>query len=671
MENKQRKSGTISFQPRARLIKLLGEELISDDVVAISELVKNAYDADATDVKVIFHSVSEPEGEIIVRDDGCGMDLETLLGCWMQPAASAKGRKNKTTSRRGRRLLGEKGVGRFAVDKLASRLRLVTNCRGSTNALVAEFDWDAFADDFRMLSDIKCRWHKTKDRVSKSSHGTELRMSGLRGRWNERMFRRMSARLCRLLSPFRDRDEFTITLESDDFPDYSGELRQGILDAAPYCIDAEFDGTTAIQLKINKGRAIKHPWNGSAALECGPVRMRIFAFDLESDALKKIGPTNEIRGWMKEWSGISIYRDAFRLWPYGEPHDDWLRLDQRRVNNPVVRLSNNQVVGFIDISRQANPGLVDQTNREGLVHNRALDDLRRFSLYVLQAIENERQRYRRGDLSGHGTNGSRPKAGVQQVGKSTGNGAMRAGRTDTEINQLLVGYSELAAVGSAALDMGAAVSPQLESLRTSCAHLRKQVKGKGSRPVHQQIAEMEEKISAIERRLSVIKPLEKNGQRRSRTIDVAAETLSFAQTMTPVLESRGIRLDVKQSDKALVRTCVTPQDFHRVLYILCANSLDWLHGVDEPGIRIINTADESNYTLTFSDNGPGVAFDDAERIFEPNVSCKEKGRGMGLAIANQIIKNNAGQIRLITDGRRRGANFSIHFPRKGGRVKRR
>ena len=53
-----------------------------------------------------------------------------------------------------------------------------------------------------------------------------------------------------------------------------------------------------------------------------------------------------------EWTGVSIYRDGFRVWPYGEPHDDWLRLDQRRVNNPVEQLSNNQVIGFIDIARR-------------------------------------------------------------------------------------------------------------------------------------------------------------------------------------------------------------------------------------------------------------------------------------------------------------------------------
>ena len=82
--------GLVAFRPRARLLKLIGAELISDDVLAIMELVKNAHDADASEAVISFHSTSRPDGEIVVRDDGSGMDLDTLLGLWMQPASTSK-----------------------------------------------------------------------------------------------------------------------------------------------------------------------------------------------------------------------------------------------------------------------------------------------------------------------------------------------------------------------------------------------------------------------------------------------------------------------------------------------------------------------------------------------------------------------------------------------------
>jgi len=84
------RSGQVVFRPRARLLKLIGAELISDDVVAVTELVKNAYDADATNVVVSFRRVSSVGGEIEVRDDGTGRDLDTLRNYWMEPASSFK-----------------------------------------------------------------------------------------------------------------------------------------------------------------------------------------------------------------------------------------------------------------------------------------------------------------------------------------------------------------------------------------------------------------------------------------------------------------------------------------------------------------------------------------------------------------------------------------------------
>ena len=85
------RSGYAIFRPRARLLKLIGAELISDEIVAITELVKNAHDADATTVTISFQGTATGDGRVVVVDDGCGMDIETVLGCWMEPAGSAKG----------------------------------------------------------------------------------------------------------------------------------------------------------------------------------------------------------------------------------------------------------------------------------------------------------------------------------------------------------------------------------------------------------------------------------------------------------------------------------------------------------------------------------------------------------------------------------------------------
>src|SRR5262247_3979994 len=100
------RSGSIAFQPRARLLKLIGAELISDEVVAVTELVKNAYDADASKVVISFSNVAAAGGAITIEDDGTGMDLDTVLGVWMEPGATSKVDGTRRTAGRRRRVLG-------------------------------------------------------------------------------------------------------------------------------------------------------------------------------------------------------------------------------------------------------------------------------------------------------------------------------------------------------------------------------------------------------------------------------------------------------------------------------------------------------------------------------------------------------------------------------------
>src|SRR3989454_10644129 len=154
----------------------------------------------------------------------------------------------------------------------------------------------------------------------------------------------------------------------------------------------------------------------------------------------------EVRAWLREWSGVNVYRDGFRIWPYGEPHDDWLRLDQRRVNNPVVRLSNNQVVGFVEISRDRNPELHDQTNREGLLHNEAFEDLRRFIHLVLEIVEGDRQTIRH-----PGSDEGRATPPAKSISGRNGNGHASCAIAGAGLPARHVeGWSELAAAGQAA-----------------------------------------------------------------------------------------------------------------------------------------------------------------------------------------------------------------------------
>jgi HSP90 family molecular chaperone len=124
----------LAFKVKPRLLTLLGDQLIRDANLAVFELVKNAYDADATECSVTLDpSNGQSSGRIVIQDDGVGMDAETLRNVWMMIATdfrAAQRQHNVRSERFGRYPLGEKGLGRLSVHKLGRDIELITRVRG-------------------------------------------------------------------------------------------------------------------------------------------------------------------------------------------------------------------------------------------------------------------------------------------------------------------------------------------------------------------------------------------------------------------------------------------------------------------------------------------------------------------------------------------------------------
>jgi signal transduction histidine kinase len=680
MDTSRVESGSAIFQPRARLLKLIGAELISDEIVALAELVKNAHDADASMVTITFNSANGPDGEIVIHDDGNGMDRDTLLRHWMEPAGTTKAGPDGRFTKSGRRVLGEKGVGRFAADKLARKLELISCKAGHDKEIHAAFDWDEFDSDSRMLSDIECRWEVR--RAEHFGHGTLLRLTRLRTSWNERMFKRVSTRLSRLPSPFETGNGFRIQINCNEYPQYSGELRSDFLKVSPHHIDAEFDGAESVDVNLNGAHSVRHLWNGTGDLRCGPVRIRLFAFDLESNAIAKIGPPGDVRAWLREWSGVSIYRDAFRVWPYGEPHDDWLRLDQRRVNNPVVRLSNNQLLGFVEISSERNPDLRDQTNREGLINNRAFQDLRRLVYFLLQILEAERQsiRHPRSSLQSPAVTKSSatdtlgeivaraPRQLRGELNRVARNLKQEAIRREERYDRLIEGYSDLAALGQAAVKLSALVAPLQRVIVQQHEELEKAIPSSIKHSAGRKLQELQGSLTALFDRLAMLTPMEHVGSGRGRLIDIPTELEMFKSMIDPLLQTSGTRISIDAPSNSVLRVEMRPETLHRVLFILTANSLDWLHDKGVPQIRLSVRATGDSCEIVFSDNGPGIPPQIADKVFEPLFSTREGGKGMGLTIAKDLVLRHHGRIEVLTDGRRRGTHIRLVMPRKRSTV---
>lgn len=277
--------GSATFRPRARIIQTLGRDLISNETIAIQELIKNAYDADATKVTITFEDPLLPgQGAIMISDNGDGMTLQTIRGTWMEPATISKLRR--TTTRKGRRVTGEKGIGRFAAARIARVLEMTTVPRGTAEQIKVRFDWGAFEDEARYLDEIKCSW-EVGPAAPRAYHGTTLRLIALNDEWDEdpkhdkTSFTDLRAELSRLVAPLT-KDEFAIVLNLPErFSALAGPITppevlgrphykiSGLMDVQGR-LEAVYEGPSGREDLLENGAAPVVLLPGRRVPSCGP-----------------------------------------------------------------------------------------------------------------------------------------------------------------------------------------------------------------------------------------------------------------------------------------------------------------------------------------------------------------------------------------------------------------
>ncbi len=714
--------GKRPLRPRARILRTLGDELISSETVAVLELVKNSYDADATRVLVRFTPpLSSGKGTVEILDNGHGMSLATIQDTWLEPATFHRVR-SPTSERRGRRVLGQKGIGRFAASRLAERLEVITRRASEASEAHAQFDWSQFDDEDRYLDEVEIGFWKESPEVftagglasqvweesdppidaswKRRPHGTLLRMGGLRSDWEEEMLQELRTGLSRLISPFHAdtlADEFQIRLEvPDPFERFSGLIEPPeLLRDPPYSLVCDVDARGHYTLRIKAKGAKKETLargqykRDAREPECGRLHIELRVWDRDAASLGEVAhqygsSLRDVRGDLNRSAGINIYRDGFRVLPYGEPRNDWLRLDLRRVQNPTLRLSNNQIVGYVLISADANPNLRDQSNREGLIENQAFEDLSHLLEEILAKLEQGRW-----DVRHPKGRGQRPRGGLFEGFdlKPVRSAVQRRHPSDTdllnliteteqdlerrveEVEHVLSRYRRLATLGQL-------IDTVLHDARAPIAKINNEAE-LGLRDIRREddgalVQSLERRLSLIDQQADVaatvfrkIEPF--GGRRRGRPKRLVLEQIiadGFDVLATEIAE---VGVDVKLPATTNEVT-VDPAELEEVIINLLQNSLYWLRQVPPPGdrqvaVRVRRRTD--GLEILFSDSGPGVDPDFADRIFEPYFSTKPDGVGLGLAIAGEIVSEYYnGELELLGSGPLSGATFRIILRRR-------
>jgi signal transduction histidine kinase len=725
---------TLTFRISPRTMQMLGRENVSSPIVAILELVKNAYDADASRVTVRFRRASTENGSIVIEDNGAGMDLEELHDKWMVISTDNKLQEPRT--RRGRMKVGEKGIGRLGLDRLARRTTLITH-HPNDDGLKLTIDWTRYEHDQGQLQEIEHPLEIVPKRRDGRS-GTILHLIGLRDRWTYQDYQALYSGLSLLVPPFEtELMDFKIVFDCDEAPDLSGAVTSPMHAIAQYRLVSELssDGEIHHTLTHHSGEVVEDLRRWHEAFDgvtedyrpaCGPLQFTLYFYLRGAASLRGTGvKIAELIHFLDRFQGVRIYRDSFRVMPYGDPlgGGDWLGLNARRVQSPggvgsfvgQWKLAENQVVGSIFISRQDNPNLYDQTNREGLVVNRAYYDLRSFVLHGIQFLELERQKRYHRERAKEPEVEVRPalaavrqqlREQAQQLRKTTDD--LGGTFAETETSTLLAlaertegladqlesaeeTYSEeeterqlMLGLATLGIAMAAFGHETAQAINLVLGH---------AELVGQAMDYLPDEIrSTVQQNLSVLigaaERIEAWGQfaldrvsrdkRTRRNIDLNQTIETPLKAFEGMLTRRSIKPELALADN-LPPLRAFAMDIEAILINFITNALAALVPTPLPKRRIfVSTAYDTElntFLITFADSGRGIRDEDLDQIFNPLFSTKVDARGqpvgtgLGLTIVKNVIEEYGGNIEVKGHGRLGGAEFRVMLPHRYRRRK--
>lgn len=402
------------FKISAYLKNIIGKELITDEFVAVFELVKNSFDANANSVKIIFENQENlATAKLIILDDGKGMNYDELQNKWLFVAYSAKKDGTEFSDYRNkikatRYFAGAKGVGRFSCDRLGSNLNLIT-IKDEPNAKIENLivNWDKFEKDAKEeFVDVSVKHQVLPSIKYDIKHGTILEITGLRDVWDRNRILKLKKSLVKLINPNQknDSDNFSIEIiaesekekdkimkekNANDFEIVNGKIKNRLFETLQI-------KTTNIKVEIteDKKHIISELWDRGDLIyritEKNPYtnlhNIKTYLFLINFNSKISFHKLMGIRS--VDYGSVFMYKNGFRIYPFGEPGDDTLLVDRRKAQGYNRFLGNRDLIGRIEIYGN-NSGLRETSSRDGgLLKTTAYNELVDFFYeFVLKRLE--------------------------------------------------------------------------------------------------------------------------------------------------------------------------------------------------------------------------------------------------------------------------------------------
>lgn len=723
---------SVNFKFASRFSSLIGRNLISNPIVAVSELVKNAYDADANIIDVTFSNLISGISQLTIEDDGDGMSLDDIRNKWMVVGTSNKVIDPYT--KLGRRKLGEKGIGRFSVERLSKRLQIETTKLGDSFALVFTIDWDDEENAAEEFGEISHPVYRIS--CAKEKKGTKIIMSDLRDEWNEDSLLDLRKEL-NLIRPI---DINSVSYEKYEF---KGDDVKISLNASEYLkagtkIDARLmkyhqahlygkineDGTAIITVDINanistSGVELHDTYNYQAEEfnnSCGPIVYEGFVFLKDKRLYKSLDiDKKNMDDYLNVYSGVKIYRDGFRILPFGDVDNDWLELNAKRTSSPEHRIGTQNIIGIVYISRDKNPGLQDVLSRENMYETKEFAALKEFVNIAFDkytALQLSARKIKEKKVKEEGKNAldnvkksvnifskqvDELKDSIEQVNQEKDADGITAAvdqfqrkmstvlqTAETSLQNIQTAYTyykfqddfktremqiyrNIATLGISAAMFGHEALNQTIDAKAICKDIRANYQD-----LVEQVVELRDAFEDLEKDICLVNEkadffrsyLKREKQDRIRYVNIINIVEILIKQHKVAFEAIGVEIQLNVNvDEPNLYTWGYEGDFETIFTNLITNAYKALK--KEKGKKYFHISigfSDNAYIIISENNGKVIEKDNRDKIFQPLFSTYSDGTGLGLTIVQDTVANYLGTIDLEDEYPQ--TKFRIVIPRQ-------
>ena len=699
---------THNIKAKSHILSLLGNELIGSDSLAIFELVKNAYDADAENVKIIFIDINTPKQKIIIEDDGHGMTSQVIEDVWLTIGTDFKrGRNRKESAKYGRVSFGNKGVGRLAVHKLAKVITLETQTQGNMFSNRLTIDWKNLIESKEYIQELEVDIEYVGETLFENGQGTRIVLSNLTtSYWTKKVLKDLVRKIESIKNPFKEVSNFNIQIQCNDWhQEWIDNVKSPveILQDSLYQFDfeltnwekshsqdpgkdfadfrysysfnppkqthieprtiekkAESNGSTNDnKLHIGdlfkeidgKGEHSKYLRNEDIDA-IGPINGTFYVYNQNAHLLnmKFGGQINAVKAFIKENSGVKIFRDNIRVYNYGEPNDDWLRLDLDKIQRTGDHFGKKVTVGVVELDlKRSNDGLIEKTNREGFIDNEVYEKFQLIVKRIYTLFENEASGDK--DKIEEYIDGTKP---IKKVGFGETIQALqdkiKEQNLEKELNPLLKkidkDYTEMRDImvnsGMAGLNLGVAFHEVEREMKFINADLN----------VHEvDIGGVKDRVRVLIHILESLSPLLRQNKTSITNAKSVVEIAKLRNTnrfnfhkvifSSPVLSGENENFNFKAPTSLLISAMSN----------LIDNAIYWttskrdLIGVDfQPAVYIGTDLNSfGSPAIIVADNGEGFTVE-PEYLTQPFKTKKTGGMGLGLYFADLVMNMIGGKL---------------------------